>query len=210
MFIDLHTHHATQAPHTISIIDSAATPTTNGSPCSVGIHPWHIPPAWEHTMEQICRAAKAKNVVAIGECGIDKLKSPATVKVQTEILAAHAALAEAVHKPLILHCVKGQEEIMSLHRKMAAKQAWIIHGFRGKPTQAEQLLREGFFLSFGALFNPDSLAITPADRLFIESDTSNTPIEEIYRAAALCRGVSTEELAATIANNIKLCNIAIF
>lgn len=210
MFIDLHTHHATHTPHTISIIDCGTTPPTDSTPCSVGIHPWHIPPAWEHCMEQISRAAQAKNVVAIGECGIDKLNSPATPALQTEILAAHATLAEEAQKPLILHCVKGQEEIIGLHRKMAAKQAWIIHGFRGKPTQAEQLLREGFFLSFGAVFNPRSLAITPADRLFIESDTSNTPIEDIYKVAALCRGVSTEELAATIASNIKLCNIAIF
>ena len=209
MFIDLHTHQATQEPHTISIICSGTTPATDGSPCSVGIHPWHITAAWETEMQQVCRAARASNVVAIGECGIDKLKSPADIALQTEVLAAHAALAEEVQKPLILHCVKGQEEIMKLRRQMAAKQAWIIHGFRGKPAQALQLTGAGFYLSYGERYNGDSLAATPTDRLFLETDTSSTPIYDIYKETAKHLSMSIEELAATIAQNLRSCNINI-
>lgn len=209
MFIDLHTHHTATEPHITSIISSGTTPATYGTPCSVGIHPWHITAAWETEMQQVCRAARASNVVAIGECGIDKLKGTADTALQTEVLAAHAALAEEVQKPLILHCVKGQEEIMKLRRQMAAKQAWIIHGFRGKPAQARQLTDAGFYLSFGERYNGDSLAATPTDRLFLETDTSTTPIYNIYKEAARLLSVSTEELAATIAQNLRSCNINI-
>lgn len=206
MLIDLHTHHTSAAP-AIGIKNSGTTPTGNGTPCSVGIHPWHITPAWEEDMLAVRRAAVASNVAAIGECGIDKLNSPATIEQQIEVLAAHARLAEEVQKPLILHCVKGQQEITALHRQTTAKQAWIIHGFRGKPTQALQLLHEGFFLSYGAHFNPDSLIATPADRLFIESDTSDSDIEEIYRRIATYRGLSVDELATAIARNAAACGI---
>lgn len=205
---DLHTHNPTCEAGTTGIINCGTTPIT-GAPCSVGIHPWDITAAWENSLEDIRKAVQRSNVVAIGECGIDKLKSPADTKTQTEILAAHARIAEETEKPLILHCVKGQEEIIKLHRSIKPKQAWIIHGFRGKPAQARQLLHEGFFLSFGAAFNPESLAATPADRLFIESDTVTTRLEDIYKAAALCRGTSIEELAATVAENFKRCNINI-
>lgn len=209
MLIDLHTHHTTREPHITSIISSGTTPTADGTPCSVGIHPWHITTAWETAMQQVRTAAPASNVVAIGECGIDKLKSSADIALQTEVLAAHAALAEEVQKPLILHCVKGQEEIMKLRRQMAAKQAWIIHGFRGKPAQALQLTGAGFYLSYGERYNSDSLAATPADRLFLETDTSSTPIYDIYKEAAKHLSMSIEELTTVIAQNLSRCNINI-
>lgn len=207
--IDLHTHQPARDTHSISIISSGTTPTTDGTPCSVGIHPWHIATNWENVINEIHRAAQASNVAAIGECGIDKIKSTTDINTQTDVLTAHALIAEATQKPLLLHCVKAQEEIIKLHRSINPKQAWIIHGFRGKPTQAMQLLRAGFFLSYGATFNPESLAITPADRLFIESDTSANSLADIYKSAALCRGVSIEELARIVADNLKRCNINI-
>lgn len=208
-FIDIHTHHATTQPHITSIINSGTTAAPRNTPCSVGIHPWHITTAWEEDMHKLHDAARQSNVVAIGECGIDKMKSPADITLQTEILAAQALIAEGCGKPLILHCVKAQEEIMRLHRRIAPKQAWIIHGFRGKPQQAEQLLREGFYLSFGMQYNSESLAITPTDRLFIESDTAQTAIEDIYRAVAACRGTDIEELASSIIQTAARCNINI-
>lgn len=208
-FIDIHTHHAAPQPHISCIVSSGTTAAPCNVPCSVGIHPWYIATAWEEDMREVCNAARRKNVVAIGECGIDKLKSPADITLQTEILASHARLAEECGKPLILHCVKAQEEIIRQHRSIAPKQAWIIHGFRGKPLQAQQLLHEGFYLSFGAQYNSDSLAITPIDRLFIESDTAPTSIEEIYRAVAACRGTSIEQLASSIVQNAIRCNINI-
>lgn len=208
MYIDIHTHSNTGLPHAIEIINSGTTPATGNMPCSVGIHPWYINPAtWKQEMEAVRNIARASNVAAIGECGIDKLKSHADTETQAEILAAHARIAEEVEKPLILHCVKGLEEMIKLHRSIKPKQAWIIHGFRGKPAQAVQLLREGFYLSYGAAFNPESLIATPADRLLIESDTSDRSIKEIYDAIAACRGIDIDSLITSVVHNIEKCNI---
>lgn len=208
MFIDLHTHHATQEPHTISITDCGITPD-NSPACSIGIHPWRITPMWEKDMAYIREVACASNVAAIGECGIDKIHSLATIEVQKKVLTAHATLAEETQKPLILHCVKGQEEIIALHHEIAPEQAWIIHGFRGKPAQALQLIRAGLYLSFGDNYNQESLTAIPIKRILLESDISNTPISEIYKKVAKHLSLSVEELAATILQNIKDCNINI-
>lgn len=203
IFFDLHTHS-----HKAASILSSGIKATEG-PCSVGIHPWEITDEWENEIVKLRSEAGKKSVVAIGECGIDKLKSPADTETQIKILTAHALLAEEVRKPLILHCVKGQEEIIKTHRDIAAKQKWIIHGFRGKAEQATQLLNEGFYLSFGARFNPEAVVATPLDRLFIESDTSNKDIEEIYSAIATLRGENLEELCVAIEKNLKICNFLI-
>lgn len=208
-FFDIHTHHPSCSPYIASVMNCGTTPAPAGTTCSVGIHPWDITINWEEEIERVRNAASASNVVAIGECGIDKLNSPADITLQTKVLTAHATLAEEVKKPLILHCVKGQDEIIKLHRSMRPAQAWIIHGFRGKAQQALQLLNEGFYLSFGENFNKEALIATPADRLFIETDTSELGIAETYCNIAFSLGVSSKWLAFTMDKNFKACNINI-
>ncbi len=204
MYIDIHTHRTTLGEAVTSIVNNATT----ASFASVGIHPWDITPQWPTELERVAIAAKEERVVAIGECGIDKIKSPASIELQTEVLKAHIELSEKIEKPLILHCVRGAEEIISLHKKHRPRQAWIIHGFRGRPELAKQLLREGFFLSFGEKFNNDSLAATPLNQLFAESDTSEKHIKDIYASIAKVKNISTEELATIIKENAGFCGFS--
>lgn len=205
MYIDIHTHRTTFDEAVTSIVNNSAT----ASLASAGIHPWDITQQWEQEFERIRIATGRSEVVAIGECGIDKIKSPANSELQKKVLEAHIGLSEEIEKPLILHCVRGADEIIALHKKFRPRQAWIIHGFRGKPHLAKQLLREGFFLSFGEKFNSDSLIATPLDRLFAESDTSDKGIKEIYASIARIKNISPEELAKTIRKNAGFCGFLI-
>ena len=85
---------------------------------------------------------------------------------------------------------------------MRPQQQWIIHGFRGKPQQAQQLLDNGFQLSFGEHFNADSLALAfHRHSLWLETDESTHSIEEIYDAASKSLNICADELEKEI-NNI--------
>jgi TatD DNase family protein len=75
--------------------------------------------------------------------------------------------------------VKAYSEIMALKRELRPMQPWIIHGFRGKPELARQLLCADFYISLGERFNPAAAAVIPADRLLVETDDSTMPIAEI-------------------------------
>ena len=207
MFIDLHTHNAEHDERCIKIVSSNTVTSAASTLFSVGIHPWDITDSWQEDIQRIAAIAGDKRVVAIGECGIDKIKSLAGIEIQKEVLKAHIAISEKEEKPLILHCVKGFDSIIALHKESRPRQAWIIHGFRGKPEQAAQLLREGFYLSYGEKHNHDSLVTTPLDRLFIESDTSTTSIGKIYHSIAMELGTSTEALMAATQENATKCNI---
>ncbi|MDE6655144.1 MAG: TatD family hydrolase, partial [Muribaculaceae bacterium] len=68
------------------------------------------------------------------------------------------------------HIVRAFPEIIRLRRQEQPTQRWIIHGFRGKPELARELLRHGFDISIGREFNTASAAIIPPDRLFHETD----------------------------------------
>lgn len=202
--IDLHTHNI-HCGHR-AILNCGAEELA-GHACSVGIHPWYITDDWHNIFDGLSSVATNKNVVAIGECGFDFVKSPASLEVQRHVFEAHVRLSEAIDKPLIVHSVKGMEELIKASKNSRHKEAWIIHGFRGKPEQAKQLLVAGFYISFGANFNEESIAITPLERLFIESDESKEPIENTYGKVAIVKGVEVKQLSEQICRNATRCKI---
>ena len=172
--LDFHTHnpHATDALISVEPQEFAPTP---GHHYSVGIHPWHTAEVTSDTIDRLDQAAAHPAVLAIGETGLDRLRG-ADLDRQTAILRHHIDLSERLHKPLVLHIVRAYPEIITLKRQLRPTQPWVIHGFRGKPALARQLLDAGFYLSLGERFNPDTAPIIPADRLLIETDESLTPI----------------------------------
>lgn len=203
--IDIHTHTLREEGNT-AILD-LGTDRPNGRLCSIGVHPWNISKQWYDEFRSIEKSATRKEVAAIGECGFDILKSPATKEEQYNIFIKHIELSERVKKPLIIHLVKGADLLLKATKGHPHNERWIIHGFRGKPTQAQQLLSAGMYISLGEKFNSETAKIIPLDRLFIESDESNVPLYDIYRQIADAKEISIEELAAQIALNAKECGI---
>ena len=95
--IDLHTHHKDREDN-LFILNCTLENIEDARNISVGLHPWNIDEDWEQKMQQLSKLATAENVKAIGECGIDKLKSGASVETQIETLKAHIRLSEQLKK----------------------------------------------------------------------------------------------------------------
>lgn len=162
---------------------------------SVGIHPWNLDNLDEFWVDRLMKIAEDKRVVMIGECGLDK-NIETTLQSQIEIFSKQIKLSESFQKPLIIHCVGRFNELIELKKSFSPSQKWIVHGFRGKPQLAGQLLKVGIDLSFGEKFNPESVQITPVERLFIETDESAVPIENIYEQIARIKGCKIDDLNA--------------
>lgn len=153
--VDFHTHRG--------------DPSDASAAVSVGIHPWDSATVAADAVGRLRAEAAGERVVAIGECGLDALRG-APMPRQLELLRAQAAVAEELHKPLILHIVRAWNEIIALKRELRPSVPWAIHGFRGKPELAQRLLDEGFYLSLGPRHNPLTASLIPSGRLLIESD----------------------------------------
>ncbi len=169
---------------------------------SVGIHPWRLP-ASDNDIKLLKSIALREDVLAIGECGIDKVRG-GDLDEQMRVLIRHVELSETVCKPLVLHCVKASNEIISLRKRIRAVQPWVIHGFRGNANVARQLLDAGMFLSFGEHFNADAVKVVPSGRLLVETDESTMKICEIARNVAEVRGVSCKELEANVLQTVQV------
>ena len=173
---DIHTHDKSRTDAIINIYPHEQL--IEGAYHSIGIHPWHTIYIDSSTIEKLNTLASYPQVVAIGETGIDALKG-ALIEKQIEIFQLHISLSEKHQKPLIIHCVKCFNEIIELKKHFRPTMPWIIHGFRGKPQLAQQLINHGFYISLGEHFNPLSAKIIPTNRLLFESDESTLDINTI-------------------------------
>lgn len=201
--LDIHTHHVPQTPGEaiVNTSPSQFLPEA-GQYYAVGYHPWGLSSDASEDWELLQIVANHTQVLAIGEAGLDKLKGP-RISLQEDAFLRQARIAEEVHKPLIIHCVRSFNEIVRINLQFKPSVAWIIHGFRGKPQLAVQLVEAGFYLSFGQYYQADSLRISPMERLFLETDEAEISILALYDEAAQHLSIPTEELVLRVGRNIQ-------
>lgn len=200
MLLDIHSHRLAPYPQGIISVNLAELPDfypSENQLWSVGIHPWNAD-CDSALIERLVAIATLPQVIAIGECGIDINRGPLLFQ-QMLILRRQAEVAKNIGKPLILHCVKGQQQIISFHKEINPREQWIIHGFRGKPSIAQMLQREKIALSFGEKFNPESLKISLPELTYAETDESLESIQTILSSLDLV----VPEVSIQIAENMK-------
>lgn len=197
--VNIHTHRLPQVPGEaiVNCFPESFAPQEGGW-YSVGVHPWHIT---SPVADEAFSLFSHPQVLAIGEAGLDKL-ADAPMPVQMAVFERQARLSMKIGKPLVIHLVKAADELLKLKRMLRPSNPWIIHGFRGKSVLAKEYLRHGFYLSFGEKYQDEALRLVPADRLFIETDESVVPVDELYGRAAGVRGVSLDEFRKTVQENI--------
>jgi TatD DNase family protein len=208
--IDIHTHQV-KSEVSIRILNIFAQdlPFLNDkSYYSAGLHPWHIglvDP--EKCLESIEQAVGQKNMLAVGECGLDRSVS-VDFAMQEFYFRKQIEIAQKHSKPLIIHCVRAFPELMKIKKETKSDIPWIIHGFHGNQQTALQLMRHNFYFSVGEKLlsdqrKKDILKLLPADRLFLETDDGNSSIRGIYSLAAQILNISHENLIAIVHENFK-------
>ena len=208
---DIHTHQIlledNDDPYHSCILDvyplefEVAKVTYKRHSFSCGIHPWYSEDS-ESQLNYLFEIATDPRIIAIGETGLDKLKGPA-FNIQIPVFMRHIELSEQLEKPLIVHAVKAWEQLYHIRKETKPTQPWIIHGFRGNPQVAQQMVRAGYMFSIGDKFNVDSLEFIPKESLFCETDESDVDIRDVYQQVADALDQDIEELAAQVAENVR-------
>lgn len=152
---------------------------------SVGLHPWSVQAeSLPCELEKVRAWASLPFVSSIGEVGLDKV-CLVPMELQQKAFIEQIRIAEEYHKPMVIHMVRSTQELLSCcnetKKKIGTLPQMVIHGFRGKAPLAEQLIRSGFYLSFGWHYHPESLLVAfRHKRLLLESDTDKRPIALLY------------------------------
>jgi TatD DNase family protein len=207
MFYNLHTHRFTNNSEITELVNQYPWEFVAGiSQYSIGIHPWYIV---ENRLESDLQFMEQKLQLpecwALGECGLDK-RIDIPMALQTEVFEKQIALAEKYQKPLVLHLVAAYQELIAIHKKRPIKVPVILHGFSKNEQTAKSLMDCGFYLSFGKylLRNPELATVfqsVPNDRFFLETDTLEETLMEVYDKASLIKALSLTELKNQVALN---------
>ncbi len=208
-FINLHTHKFSNQENILEIVNQYPQNFDATIPnYSIGIHPWYIDEnRVEADLEIIEEKLKLKNCLALGECGLDK-RIEIPLDLQTQVFEKQLLLAQKYNKPVILHCVAAFQEIIEIRNKLKIEIPMIIHGFSKNEQTSKQLLDNGFYLSFGKylLRNPELETVfkqVPNDRFFLETDTIEETLEEVYNLASKYKNIELENLKYQINSNFK-------
>ncbi|HEY0892744.1 MAG TPA: TatD family hydrolase, partial [Cellvibrio sp.] len=140
---------------------------------------------------------------------------------QQQLLTIHIDVANQLHKPLIIHCVRAHNELIALLKKSKAQVGGVIHAFSGSYEVAQQYVDLGFYLGIGGTITYEraqktraAAAKIPLECLVLETDAPDMPlygkqgqrnspvnIPQIAQVLADLRGIAIDEIAAATSRN---------
>ncbi|UQI42615.1 TatD family hydrolase [Vreelandella venusta] len=154
----------------------------------VGLHPYFV---GQHAnddliaLEQLLAEQKVeaeKRVVAIGECGIDGRFRESLDK-QWAYFDAQLGLAKQFVLPIVVHCVKANDQVSKRLRQLALPRGGLIHAFSGSYEQATKFLDLGYTLGLGGAITYERaqrlrnvVSRLPDDGFVLETDSPDMPL----------------------------------
>ena len=206
-FINIHTHESSINSEFFEIVNQYPNSFDEHVPYfSIGIHPWYInEDSWHAELKIIEEKLQLENCLALGECGLDKRRET-PIEFQLEVFEAQLLLAEKYKMPVIIHCVAAFQELIALKQKLKITVPLVIHGFSKSGELADQLLKQGFYISFGKYLvkNPELESVfsaVPNNRFFLETDTIEEGIQQVYDLAAKYKNIDVVTLQQIVTKN---------
>ena len=168
-----------------------------------------------------------KSVAAVGEIGLDH-HWPVPRQEQYDLYEAQLQLAKELDLPVSVHDREAHGDSLAIVREFPDVTG-VFHCFSGSPEMARELLDLGWYLGFdgpvtykNARRAPEVAAVTPLDRMLIETDSPYmTPVPHrgerndsayvrlVAEKLAEWKGVPVEQLArATLENGKRLFRIS--
>ncbi|TXR54762.1 TatD family hydrolase [Reinekea thalattae] len=145
-----------------------------------GIHPHDADAFTEATAAEILKHGNDDKIVAIGEIGLDYYYEHSDRAVQRKVFEQQLEIAIQLGQPIVVHTREADEDTQAILKNFSSqlKGNGVIHSFTSGLPLAEFCLNEGFMLGFNGIvtFNSaqnvrDVAAITPLDRMLVETDS---------------------------------------
>jgi TatD DNase family protein len=208
-YFNLHTHSYSNQEDVVELVNQYPNEFTDTIPSySIGIHPWFIvEDRIESDLAIIESKLKESSCLAVGECGLDK-RIEIPFELQQAVFERQLLLAEQYQKPVVIHCVAAFQELIAIKKRLKISVPFMIHGYSKNEQVAKDLLANGCYISFGKylLRMPQLESVfsaMPNDRFFLETDTNEQTIQEVYDLAAKYKGISVEQIQEIVNTNFR-------
>jgi TatD DNase family protein len=134
----------------------------------IGLHPWLVTPefAGAQLREQLLNLISSDRPDFIGETGLDKLRP--NFELQQHVLALQLTLAQEFELPVVLHCVRAYNELLSLLASHPICSG-LVHAFNSTSQMAAQLQQHKCRVGVGSLvLNQKSIVRKALDQISVE------------------------------------------
>jgi len=189
--------------------------------CTLGVHPHEARLYSDEVESFIDQHASEREVVAIGEIGLDYYYDTSPRESQREVFRRQLALASKHRMPVEIHTRDAEADTAEILNEYRGQVSGILHCFTGTLTMARVALELGLDISFSGVVtfkNAEELRAVaryvPLERIHVETDApflapipmrgkSNVPAYVVHTArfVAELKGISPEILKeATNAN----------
>ena len=146
---------------------------------SVGVHPNEVSEIESTEMDIVNLATSVKNVVAVGETGLDFFHADVDREVQIARLRTHIQAARKLNLPLIIHSREAIDDILAILKEERAEEVGgVFHCFTENWESACRILDIGFYVSFSGILTfknafdiQDVAKKIPLDKFLIETDS---------------------------------------
>ena len=181
---------------------------------AVGIHPSDCAGTGEAEYAALRELAKHEKVVAIGEIGLDYYWDTNPPKeFQRQVFRRQIELALELDLSVCVHDREAHGDSLAIVLEYPELRG-VFHCFSGSPEMAQELLKRGWYLGFdgpitykNARRSPEVVAITPLDRILVETDApyltpvpfrgkrnSSAHLSYVIEKLAEWKGVSAAEM----------------
>ncbi len=146
--------------------------------CAVGIHPHSATDVDRETGSRIKKMVQNKDVLAIGEIGLDYAKNYADKDTQIHAFRYQLELAKELNLPVIIHDREAHDDVMDILGEFAPFPAGgVMHCFSGDKALALEVIKLGFYISVPGVVTfknartlQEAVRVVPLESLILETD----------------------------------------
>ena len=144
---------------------------------AAGLHPEDCAGCTDADFDAVRDLCGHEKVVAIGEIGLDYYWAENPPKeFQQMVFRRQLQMALELDLPVIVHDREAHGDCLEIVKEFPGVRG-VFHCFSGSPEMAEELLKRGWYLGFdgpvtykNARRAPEVVAVTPLDRIVVETD----------------------------------------
>lgn len=172
---------------------------------------------------QVEAAARAGELLAIGETGLDYFYEHSPRERQKQELIRYFKLALELDLPVVIHCRDAFDDFFDIQEREYPSDKGVLHCFTGTVAEAKKVIERGWYLSLSGIVTfkkstelQEVAKIIPLEQMLVETDTPylapmpyrgrrNEPayVTHTARFIAELRGIPYEQLASQTAENCR-------
>jgi len=144
-----------------------------------GIHPWYADEWNPDTEAELVRLLESDPAAGVGEIGMDSKHGD--LDLQAKVFSDQLDIASRMGRPVTVHMVGCENEVLGTLRVHAGGVPVILHSFKSE-SYVKPFAQAGCFFSVGPRLLSKSrenvyriVSSVPEDRLLVESDAPNFP-----------------------------------